>query len=146
MVVTVMCLETKTTLSGRGWSSGGLSVRSVSADRTQAPALLVAPGPPGQGRGAHLRSRVLAYCLNAQAVAVPELLNALLTAPGPSGHEEEPARVWRAAGSNFAEVTSVTLGTSFARMTAAAPGAPTLALVGHLDENGVTVTNIEENG
>src|SRR6266516_77341 len=106
MVVTVMCSETKTTLSGRGWRSGGLSVRSALADRTQAPALLVVPDPPGQGRRAHVHSRVLAYCLNAQAVAVPELLNALLTAPGPSGHEEEPAHVWRAAGSDFAEVTS----------------------------------------
>src|SRR5439155_919632 len=77
---------------------------------------------------------------------VPELLNALLTAPGPSGHEEEPAHVWRVAGSDFAEVTSDTLGTSFARVTAAAPGAGTLALVGHIDEIVVTITNVEENG
>jgi putative aminopeptidase FrvX len=83
--------------------------------------------------------------LNAQAVAVPELLNALLTAPGPSGHEEEPAGVWRAAAAEFAEVTSDTLGTSFARV-AASSGSPTLALVGHIDEIGITVTNIEENG
>jgi endoglucanase len=78
-------------------------------------------------------------------VAAPELLSALLTAPGPSGHEEEPARIWREAAAAFAEVTSDTLGTSFARVRAG-DGAPTLALVGHIDEIGIAVTNIEENG
>ena len=67
-------------------------------------------------------------------------------AAGPSGHEEEPARIWREAASAFAEVTSDTLGTSFARVARRASGAPTLALVGHIDEIGVAVTNIEENG
>jgi len=74
-------------------------------------------------------------------VAAPELLSALLTAPGPSGHEEEPARIWREAASVFAEVTSDTLGTSFARVRAA-KGAPTLAIVGHIDEIGIAITNI----
>ena len=46
----------------------------------------------------------------------PDLLQALLEAPGPSGHEEEPTRIWRDAASAFAEVTSDTLGTSFARV------------------------------
>ncbi|HEY6962641.1 MAG TPA: M20/M25/M40 family metallo-hydrolase [Gaiellaceae bacterium] len=75
----------------------------------------------------------------------PELLAALLAAPGPSGHEEEPARIWREAASQFAEVTSDTLGTSFARV-AAGEGAPTLAIVGHIDEIGVAITNIDDNG
>jgi endoglucanase len=78
-------------------------------------------------------------------MALPELLQSLLTAPGPSGHEDEPSRIWREAASAFADVTSDTLGTSFARVRAA-EGAPTLALVGHIDEIGVTITNIEENG
>ena len=51
-------------------------------------------------------------------MATPELLSALLTASGPSGHEEEPARVWREAAAAFAEVTSDTLGSSFARVRA----------------------------
>ena len=76
---------------------------------------------------------------------IPELLTALLTASGPSGHEEEPAAIWREAASAFAEVTSDTLGSSFARVRAA-DGAPTLAIVGHIDEIGVAVTNIEDNG
>jgi endoglucanase len=83
--------------------------------------------------------------LNAQAVALPELLQSLLTAPGPSGHEEAPARVWREAASTFADVTADTLGTSFARVRAG-DGAPTLALLGHIDEIGVTITHVEDNG
>jgi putative aminopeptidase FrvX len=78
-------------------------------------------------------------------MAAPDLLLALLNASGPSGHEEEPARIWREAASAFAEVTSDTMGTSFARVRAA-EGAPTLALVGHIDEIGVAITNIEESG
>jgi endoglucanase len=80
-------------------------------------------------------------------MAAPDLLTALLNAPGPSGHEEEPARIWREAASQFAEVTSDTLGSSFARVRAGdGDGTPTLALVGHIDEIGIAITNIEESG
>ena len=78
-------------------------------------------------------------------MATPELLTALLTASGPSGHEEEPVRIWRDAASAFAKVTSDTLGSSFARVRVG-DGAPTLAIVGHIDEIGVAITNIEDNG
>ena len=80
-------------------------------------------------------------------MAIPELLTSLLTASGPSGHEEEPTRVWREAAAAFAEVTADTLGSSFARVRAGSgEGAPTLAIVGHIDEIGVAVTNIEDSG
>jgi endoglucanase len=78
-------------------------------------------------------------------VAAPELLSRLLAASGPSGHEEEAAGIWREAAGAFAEVTSDTLGSSFARVRAGAD-APTLAIVGHIDEIGVAITNIEDNG
>jgi putative aminopeptidase FrvX len=78
-------------------------------------------------------------------VPIPDLLRELLLAPGPSGHEEPAARVWRDAASVFAEVSGDTLGTSFARVPAG-EGAPTLALVGHIDEIGVAVTSVGENG
>jgi endoglucanase len=78
-------------------------------------------------------------------MAAPELLTALLNAPGPSGHEEEPARLWREAASQFADVTSDTMGSSFARVRAG-DGAPTLLLMGHIDEIGIAVTNIEDSG
>ncbi|HVU76136.1 MAG TPA: M20/M25/M40 family metallo-hydrolase [Gaiellaceae bacterium] len=78
-------------------------------------------------------------------MAVPDLLSRLLVAPGPSGHEDEAAAIWREAASSFAEVSSDTQGTSFARVRAG-DGAPTLVLMGHIDEIGVSVTHIEENG
>lgn len=78
-------------------------------------------------------------------MTTPQLLSSLLAAAGPSGHEEEPARIWRDAASKFAEVSSDTLGTSFARVSAG-EGAPTLALMGHIDEIGVAITHIEESG
>jgi endoglucanase len=78
-------------------------------------------------------------------MALPELLESLLIAPGPSGHEDAPARVWRGEASAFADVTADTLGSSFARVRAGAD-APTLALLGHIDEIGVTITHIDDNG
>jgi endoglucanase len=79
-------------------------------------------------------------------VPAPDLLLSLLRAAGPSGHEDEAAAVWREAASAFAEVSSDTLGTSFARVRAVEAGAPTFAVVGHIDEIGVVITNVEPNG
>ena len=76
---------------------------------------------------------------------IPDLLRDLLIATGPSGSEEPAALVWREAAAAFAEVHGDTLGTSFARVRAA-EGAPTLALVGHIDEIGFAVTAVGENG
>src|SRR5262249_58588282 len=85
--------------------------------------------------------------LNPLALPVPDLLRDLLAAAGPSGHEEPAARVWRGAASAFAEVHGDTLGASFARVRApGAAGAPTLALVGHIDEIGFAVTNVGGDG
>jgi putative aminopeptidase FrvX len=78
-------------------------------------------------------------------MAAPDLLRSLLAAPGPSGHEEEPARIWREAASAFAEVSSDTMGSSFARVRGG-DGAPTFVVMGHIDEIGVAITNIEEDG
>jgi endoglucanase len=77
-------------------------------------------------------------------VPIPDLLRDLLTAAGPSGHEEPASRVWREAASAFAEVHGDTLGTSFARV--GRNGAATLAIVGHIDEIGLTVTHIGSDG
>jgi len=78
-------------------------------------------------------------------VGIPPLLRDLLTAVGPSGREGPAAAVWREAAGAFAEVSSDTLGTSFARVGAAG-GAPTLAIVGHIDEIGVSITHVEDDG
>jgi putative aminopeptidase FrvX len=78
-------------------------------------------------------------------VPIPDLLRALLLETAPSGHEEPAARVWREAASAFADVHSDTLGSSYARVRAEGD-APTLAIVGHIDEIGVAITNIEDGG
>jgi putative aminopeptidase FrvX len=78
-------------------------------------------------------------------VGIPPLLRDLLTAVGPSGREGPAAAVWRDAAAGFAEVSSDTLGTSFATVSAG-DGAGTLALVGHIDEIGVSITHIGDDG
>jgi putative aminopeptidase FrvX len=78
-------------------------------------------------------------------MAVPNLLRELLAAIGPSGHEGPAAAVWRSAAADFSDVTSDTLGTSFARVRSG-EGAPTLAIVGHIDEIGMAITHIGDDG
>ena len=76
----------------------------------------------------------------------PELLHNLLTAPGPSGHETSPARVWREGCEKFAaEVRADNVGSSMARVPGTA-GGPTLAIIGHIDEIGVHVSHIDDDG
>jgi endoglucanase len=79
-------------------------------------------------------------------VTTPDLLTRLLTAPGPPGHEEAPAAVWRAAAEEFAdEVTLDAVGNSVARVNGNSDH-PLLAVVGHIDEIGLAVTHIDEQG
>ena len=76
----------------------------------------------------------------------PELLMRLLSAPGPSGHESVPARVWREHCSSFAtEVGGDQVGSSFARV-AGTGGGPSVAVVGHIDEIGLHVSHIDDDG
>ena len=74
----------------------------------------------------------------------PQLLLDLLRARGPSGREDEAARVWRDAANAFAEVTTDSLGSSVARI-GPSDGQP-LAIVGHIDEIGLAITHVDENG
>jgi putative aminopeptidase FrvX len=77
---------------------------------------------------------------------VPELLTKLLTAAGPSGHESAPAQVWREYCSGFAsDVGGDRVGSSCARVPGTANG-PTLAVVGHIDEIGLHISHIEDDG
>jgi len=79
-------------------------------------------------------------------MAVPELLEKLLTAAGPSGHETAPAQVWREYCSRFtSDVGGDRVGSSFARVRGRSDG-PTLAVVGHIDEIGLHVSHIEDDG
>ena len=76
---------------------------------------------------------------------IPDLLRDLLATPGPSGQEAAPARVWREAAAAFAEVSTDALGSSLARV-AGTGGGPLLALVAHIDEIGLVVTHVSDEG
>lgn len=70
----------------------------------------------------------------------------LLTSAGPSGHETDPARVWRESCEKFAaEVRADHVGSSMARVPGTA-GGPTLAVIGHIDEIGIHISHIDDEG
>src|SRR5262249_62163293 len=83
--------------------------------------------------------------LGSSLMPIPELLRDLLTAPGPSGYEAAPTAVWRAAASAFAEVSGDPLGSSVARVPGTSNG-PSLAVLGHIDEIGLMVTPVDDEG
>jgi putative aminopeptidase FrvX len=78
-------------------------------------------------------------------VPLPELLERLLTTPGPSGQERAVAAVWREAAAPVGEVSSDVLGSSWVRVPGTAGGL-SLAVVGHIDEIGVVVTHLGDDG
>jgi putative aminopeptidase FrvX len=78
-------------------------------------------------------------------VAIPESLDALLRAPGPSGQEGPAAQAWRAVAGTFGEVSSDVLGSSWVRVPGTGDG-PLLAIVGHIDEIALVVTHAGDDG
>ena len=78
---------------------------------------------------------------------IPAVLRDLLTSPGPSGVETTAAGVFRTAAEEWAtEVTNDQHGNSFARVAGTVDGSPSLAIVGHVDEIGVMVQHIDDDG
>lgn len=72
-------------------------------------------------------------------------LKRLLDTPGPSGFEAPAARLWREEASTFADkVTSDVAGNSMAEVNPG--GAPTIMLDGHIDEIGLIVQYIDDDG
>lgn len=75
----------------------------------------------------------------------PPFLDALLRGRGPSGSEEEATGVWREHARSYASrVHGDRMGNSFAYV----PGRgerPRVALLGHIDEIGLAVTNVDEH-
>jgi len=78
-------------------------------------------------------------------VAIPELLRRLLTAPGPSGYEQAPAAVFRDAAGAFADVTHDAVGSTVATVRGTGYGR-SMAVVGHIDEIGLIVHHIDDDG
>lgn len=72
----------------------------------------------------------------------------LLEAAGPSNYEIEAARVWRREAAQFcASVAADVNGNSIARLRADAPEhAPKVLLSGHIDEIGLIVTHVNDDG
>lgn len=71
-------------------------------------------------------------------------LKRLLDTPAPSGFEGPAARVWREEASTFAKVTTDVAGNSMAEVNPT--GSPTIMLDGHIDEIGVIVQYIDDDG
>ena len=72
-------------------------------------------------------------------------LRLLLDTPGPSSFEAAPGRIWRAEAEGFVDnVHSDVSGNSFATLNPDAT--PRLMLAGHIDEIGVMVTHIDDEG
>ena len=71
-------------------------------------------------------------------------LKRLLDTPGPSGFESPAAKVWRDEARSFAEVSGDVAGNSVAVINGAV--APTIMLAGHIDEIGVIVSYVDQEG
>ena len=80
---------------------------------------------------------------------LPDTLRTLLTAAGPSGREFEAAAAWQAAARTFTDdVTGDVMGNSIARIQSRPPNAagPLMAVVGHVDQIGLIVTHVDDEG
>src|SRR5207247_10311890 len=74
-----------------------------------------------------------------------DFLKRLLDTPGPSGFETAPARVWREEVKTFADqVTADVHGNSLAALNP--KGTPRLMLAGHIDEIGLQITHVADEG
>src|SRR5215216_1457909 len=72
-------------------------------------------------------------------------LKSLLDTPGPSSFEAAPGRIWRGEAEKFAHsVHADVAGNSFATLDGG--GSPRLMLAGHIDEIGVMITHIDDEG
>ncbi len=76
--------------------------------------------------------------------AARERLLQLLTAHGPSGREREAADLWAEMAAEFATVERDRLGNAIASVGPA--DAPAVLLLGHIDQIGLVVTHIEDQG
>lgn len=78
-------------------------------------------------------------------MALPDVLASILSAHGPSGYETAPAAIWREAAQGFATVAVDHMGSSTATVPGTA-GGPSVAIVGHIDEIGLIVNHIDDEG
>jgi putative aminopeptidase FrvX len=80
-------------------------------------------------------------------VPLPDVLRKLLTAAGPSGYETAPVAVFTEAARAFTDDVAVdVVGSAVARVAGTTANAPLLAIIGHIDEIGLIVTHIDDDG
>lgn len=76
-----------------------------------------------------------------------EFFRKLIMAPGPSGFEQAPTRIWRDEASKWAEkVDWDNLGNSYAFVSGTSGSDYAVVIEGHIDEIGFIITHIDENG
>ena len=95
---------------------------------------------PGAPAAADARSK---------GAGAPQILLDLLSARGPSGYETAPAAVWRQAADGFSTVSTDLVGTPLALVSAkhGFENSPRrLLVIGHIDEIGLIVTHIDDEG
>ena len=127
-----------------GRAGSGCPVRWPRSDAGSRPARAPEPPPTMRGRS-HRHPAIGAPAFNPQAVPIPDLLRDLLTAAGPSGHEE-PAAARLARGCREVRRGARRHARQLLCAGRRRAGRATLALVGHIDEIGVAVTHIDADG
>src|SRR5437660_9658779 len=72
-------------------------------------------------------------------------LKRLLDTPGPSGFDTAPARVWRSEAETFADQVSTDVtGNSVAAVNP--EGVPRIMFAGHIDEIGLMIVHVDDEG
>jgi putative aminopeptidase FrvX len=72
-------------------------------------------------------------------------LRQLLDTPGPSGFETSPARIWRAEAEKIADRVDVDV-TGNSTATINPDGNPAVMLAGHIDEIGLMIVHVDDEG
>lgn len=113
------------------------------------PAARKAPKAPKALKAGKALKAPKAPAKSARPEGLTPLLRELLLARGPSGYETAPAAVWREAAGAFAKVSTDLVGTPLA-LVAPKHGydkpARRLLVMGHIDEIGLIVTHIDDEG
>jgi endoglucanase len=73
-----------------------------------------------------------------------DFLKRLLDTPGPSGFETAAARVWRAEAEGFADRVDVDVSGNSSAVLGS--GGPRVMLAGHIDEIGLMITHVDDEG
>ncbi|MCC5875982.1 MAG: M20/M25/M40 family metallo-hydrolase [Candidatus Sumerlaeia bacterium] len=75
-----------------------------------------------------------------------EFFKNLITAPGPSGFEELPRKVWREYVGQYADAMVTDANGSEIATLKGHEGAPSILLMGHIDQIGLIVRYVDEHG